>query len=43
MLIRLELCSAVFLVIEIQYVRKMEIRQAILNSFGDISLVIPSG
>lgn len=43
MLIRLELFCAVFLVIEMPYVRKMEIRQVILNSFGDILLGIPSG
>lgn len=43
MLASLELFSAVFSVMEICYVRKMEIRQVILNSRSDILLVIPSG
>lgn len=43
MLASLELFSAFFSVMEIRYVRKMEIRQVILNSRSDILLVIPSG
>lgn len=42
MLMSLEF-SAVFSVMEIRYVRKMEIRQVIFNSISDILLVIPSG